>query len=123
MQIAILLIITLISGLGIFAFFAIESNNHMEQELAEYNRLNSFPVCNGAKQSEYRKKIAIADYSKIHTGMAYWEIYEILGNESSCDENKDKSVRVYLWRNPDTSYVRVTLKHNSAIAKEQSGLK
>ena len=65
----------------------------------------------------------MADYTQIRTGMTYGQVNKILGIESSCDEGKDKYVRVYSWRNLDRSYVRLTSNNNSVINREQSGLK
>ena len=128
LTIVLVIIVLVISGVGILAVLFIRSNSESEERIAESVRLSSFPAfCTGdigfSGGGENRKKITMADYIQIHTGMAYGQVTKILGTESSCDEGKDKSVQVYSWRNSDGSYMQVTSNNNSVINKEQSGLK
>ncbi len=127
LTVILFIIVLTISGVGIFAVILIRSNNESEDRIAEQVRLAAFPAyCTGdvgfSRGGENRKKITIADYNQIRTEMSYGQVNKILGIESSCEESKDKSVRVYSWRNSDGSYMRVTSNNNSVINKEQSGL-
>ncbi|PZO36088.1 MAG: hypothetical protein DCF19_22545 [Pseudanabaena frigida] len=128
LTVILIIIVLIISGIGILAAILIRSNNESEDRIAEEVRLAAFPAyCTGdigfSKGGENRKKITMADYNQIRTGMSYGQVNKILGTESSCEEGKDKSVRAYSWRNSDGSYMRVTSNNNSVINKEQSGLK
>lgn len=128
LTVMLFIIVLIISGAGIFAVIFIVSNNESEERIAESVRLSSYPAfCKGdiriSEGRENRKEITMADYNQIRNGMTYGQVNKIFGIESSCDEDKDKSVRVYSWRNSNGSYMRVTTNNNLVINKEQSGLK
>lgn len=71
------------------------------------------------------KVVTMAKYERLHPGMSYPEVAEVIGAQgkelSSLDSGGTFTV-MYGWSNDDGSNMSVMFQHNKMISKAQAGL-
>ena len=71
-------------------------------------------------ESKSKALVTLAEYERINPQMALTEVESILGRGTEI--HSSESTAIFIWTNPDDSFIRVKFEQDKLTEKEQTGL-